>query len=113
MRELPGLTDAAAKVGGQSTGWFSYEDEAAKMRVLFEALKQSAGETNASTPSVLASTIPFASPEKKFKDWLDFALLPDFDAVAKYFGFTVCAGSTSVDGIAFKFYSPTPATLKK
>lgn len=113
LRDLPGLTEAAAKIGGQSTGWFSYEDEAAMMRLLFETLKQSAGDTNSATPSVLASAIPFASPEKKLKDWLDFSLLPNFDAVAKYFGYTVCAGHTTVEGITFKFYSPTPATLKK
>jgi len=44
---------------------------------------------------------------------LDYSLLPDYEKVAKYFHYTVRAGSANVDGITFKFFSPTPPALKK
>jgi hypothetical protein len=82
------------------------------MRHFFEILRESAGETNDASPSVLASTIPFASPEKQVKDWFDFSLLPEFDKVAKYFHFTVSTGSATADGLVFRYFSPTPPQLK-
>lgn len=112
LRDLSGLTDAAGRVGGQSTGWFTYENESEAMRLLFGALRNSAGETNPSSPSVLGSAIPFASPEKQFRDWFDFSLLPDFNKVSKYFSFGVYSGSANVEGLTFRFFSPTPPQLK-
>jgi hypothetical protein len=113
LRDLPGLADAMGRIGGQSTGWFTYENESETMRILFEVLRRSAGDTNSTGPSVLGSAIPFASPEKKFRDWLDFSLLPDYEKVSRYFGFGVQAGSANVDGLAFRMFSPTPPQLKK
>ncbi len=113
LRDVPGLADAMARVGGQSTGWFTYENESETMRLLFDTLRASAGDTNKPAPSVLGSAIPFASPEKQFRDWLDFSLLPEYGKVSKYFGFGVSAGSASVDGLTFRFFSPTPAPLKQ
>ena len=113
LRDTAGLAEAIARVGGPSTGWLTYENESETMRALFESLRQGAGNTNTAGPSVLASAIPFASPEKKFKDWLDFSLLPDYDKVARYFTFGVRAGGASVDGLTFKIFSPTPSQLKK
>jgi len=113
LRDLPGLADAIVHVGGQSTGWFTYENESETMRLWFDELRLSAGETNSAGPSVLASAVPFASPEKKFRDWLDYSLLPDYDKVSKYFGFGVQAVSANVDGLTFRMYSPTPTPLKK
>jgi len=113
LRDLPGLADALGRVGGQQSGWFTYENESETMRLTFDGLRRSAGETNNAGPSVLGSAIPFASPEKKFGDWLDFSLLPDYEKVSKYFGFGVQAGSASVEGLTFRIYSPTPPQLKK
>jgi len=113
LRDLPGLADAMARVGGQSTGWFSYENEAEAMRLLFDTLRRSVGDTNSSSPGVLESAIPFASPEEKFREWLDFSLLPDYEKVSKYFSFGVYSGSATVDGITFRSFSPTPPQLKK
>ncbi len=112
LRDVPGLAQAIARIGGQSTGWLTYENESETMRLQFAALRRSAGATNNAGPSVLTSTIPFAAPEKKIRDWLDFSLLPDYDKVAKYFSFDVYTGSASVDGLTFKFYSPLPPQLK-
>jgi len=102
-----------AKVGGQSSGWFTYENESERMRLAFDMLKLSAANTNSASGSVIESMIPFASPEKQLKDWLDFALLPDYAKVSKYFGFSVWSANANVNGITFKYYSPTPAQLKK
>jgi hypothetical protein len=57
--------------------------------------------------------IPFASPEKQLKDWLDFSLLPDYEKVTKHFGFSVLSVNADVTGIMFKYYSPTPGQPKK
>ena len=113
LRQLPGLAEAAQKVGGQGTGIFTYENEAEMMRVAFQALRQAAAETN-QPPSFnpITSSMPFANPEKSFKGWVDFSLLPDFDRVSKYFHFTVFASSATVNGISFRAYSPTPPALR-
>ena len=117
LRETPGLTDAAQKVGGQSTGWFAYENQNETMRLLFELLRQSASEpTNrpaGAGANPLMNSLPFAGPEKSFKDWMDFSLLPNFEQVSKYFTFSVHAGSANVQGITFKYFSPPPSPLKK
>lgn len=119
LRELSGLSEAAQKVGGQSTGLFTYEDFNARMRVVFDLLKTvSASPTNASFADSLAmnsltANIPYLGPERSFKEWMDFSLLPPFEKVSKYFYFNVYAGSANVDGITIKYFSPTPPALKK
>jgi hypothetical protein len=114
LRELPGLADAAQMVGGQNTGLFSYENQAEKMRIAFQSLKASGIATNDSISfNPLPGLIPFAGPEKSMKGWLDFSLLPRFEKVAKYFSFAVYSGSANLDGIKFKFFTPTPPELRK
>ena len=112
LRELPGLAEAAQKVGGQNTGWFGYENQNESARQLFATLKQSAGETNRTPTNPLTTAIPFAGPQKSFQEWMDFSLLPSFDPVAKYFNFTVYSGSANVDGIRFRYFSPAPPEPK-
>ncbi len=113
LRDTPGLADAVAKIGGQSSGWFTYENESEQMRLAFDMLKLSASNTNSENRSVIDSMIPFASPEKQLKDWLDFSLLPEYAKVSKHFGFSVWSANASVNGITFKYYSPTPGQVKK
>ena len=113
LRDVAGLAEAAQKVGGQNTGWFGYENQNETARQLFASLKLSVGETNRASTNPLTTAMPFAGPQKTFQEWMDFSLLPNFDLVAKYFGFTVFSGSASVDGILFRYFSPTPAELKK
>lgn len=114
LRELPGLADAAQKIGGQSTGLFNYENQAEKTRIAFQLLKANADKAGDSDAvNLVAGTMPFARPEKTIKEWLDFSLLPSFDKVSKYFSFSVSSGSTTPDGITYKFFAPTPPELKK
>lgn len=114
LREVTGLSEAIEKIGGGSQGWLGYENETANARLWFDLLTRSSNPTNRSDfNEVLASMIPFAPPEKQIKAWLDFTLLPDFDQVAKYFGFNLTAGSTSSAGITLRYFQPTPVELLK
>ncbi len=114
LRDTTGFADAVAKVGGASTGWLSYENQSESVRLLMELLSRSAAGTNQNEyANVLASAIPFAPPEKTLKEWVDFALLPSFDKVSKYFGYVLVGGNTSVNGISIKYYTPTPVELLK
>lgn len=121
LRETPGLVEAAQKVGGQNTGQFSYENEAESMRINFEALRKGVNPTATGTTAdtfgvgynPVADSLPFSGPERTFRDWMDFSLLPPYEQVGRYFHFTVSAGSANVDGITFKYFSPTPPQLRK
>ena len=113
LRDTVGLTDAAQKIGGMSTGLFGYENTSETMRVTLDALKNDSG-----TIEKVLSLTPFAAKfngkdGKGLKDWLDFSLLPSFDQIAKYFYFTVYSGSVNADGMSYKMFSPAPPRLKK
>jgi hypothetical protein len=114
LRDTTGFADAVAKLGGAGNGWLSYENQSESVRLLMDLLSRSAANTNKNElGKVIASAIPFAPPEKTLKEWVDFSLLPSYDKVAKYFGFSVAGGSTSGNGISIKYYAPTPAELLK
>lgn len=111
LRETSGLTDAIAKVGGSSTGWLGYENQTETTRAAFEALRK--GSATNTTASALAPGISSFGAQDSFKEWMDFSLLPPFEKISKYFGFSVYAGSSSTDGLIFKMFAPVPAGLKK
>ncbi len=108
LRETPGLAEAAQKVTGAGTSLFGYENQNEMMRVMFQICKNSGG-TNAPDVSPLSSIMN----APKFKEWLDFSLLPDFEQISKYFYFDVFGSSSSVNGITFKVFAPVPPQLKK
>lgn len=113
LSDVPGLADAAQKVGGFNTGWFAYENQAETLRLMLETLKKDP----AALDKMFASPVPTpgATPPnlKPMKDLFDFTLLPPFEAIAKYFGFTVQATSGTPEGISFKAFAPVPPGLKK
>jgi hypothetical protein len=47
----------------------------------------------------------------KYREWLDFSLLPDYDAVSKYFFFSTFSGNANTEGLTFKFFTPRPPQL--
>jgi hypothetical protein len=101
----PGLIDAAQHVGGVGGGLFGYQNQREVLRVLFKTLKnQSANDSG-------GGMNPMAALPKAVRDWLDFSLLPDYDQVSKYFYFSVYAGNTTADGLAFKAFAPRPPGL--
>ncbi|MEY2407832.1 MAG: hypothetical protein QOF48_502 [Verrucomicrobiota bacterium] len=113
LRDLPGLADAAQKVGGMGTGMFGYENVAETWKSLMEIMKKDSGTlANLFAGSPIAGRLGMEDDAKKFKDWLDFSLLPGFDKVSKYFYITVYSGSVNADGFSLKAYVPTPPGIK-
>jgi len=114
LRETPGLTDAIAKAGGSSTGMLGFENQAETARATFDSLRNSVPKSE-STPGTAGMVLGMSSMPSTglFKDWMDFSLLPPFDKISKYFGFSVYTVSSTPDGILFKMYEPTPAGLRK
>ncbi len=113
LREMPGLLEAAQRVGGMGTGLFGYENEVDTMRAAFEAAKNDPGaSTNGVGPSLFPGLPGLVGPENNLNDWMDFSLLPAFDQVAKYFSFTVYAGGANVDGLTLRCFAPVPPALR-
>lgn len=114
LRDTPGLNDAAQKVGGMATGMFGYENQLESTRAAIETLKKESGTlANLLGDSPFSSQLGLGDNAEKLKDWVDFALLPSFDAIAKYFHFTVAAGAISSENMSMKLYSPNSPQLKK
>ncbi|HTR43286.1 MAG TPA: hypothetical protein VMH87_16870 [Pseudomonadales bacterium] len=104
LSQVPGLMDAAQHVGGMGNGLFGYQNQRELMRMLFTALKN-----DPSAGSALFSPLgaaPFATAGNNFQSMVNFALLPDYDRVSKYFTFTVYGGDTTSEGIDLKFFDP-------
>ena len=99
LREAPGLGDASQRVDGMGNGFFGYENQRENMRVLLETLKTDLGRIQ----QMLGSP-----GSDQAKDWLDFSLLPPFDAISKYFHFVVYSGRATPRALAWKFFAPTP-----
>lgn len=117
LRELTGLADAMAKVTGPGTSFFGFENQVESQRLAFNALKKTNGEADTNNPASGMTPIPesfgVAMPQDSLKNWFDYSLLPPFDAIAKYYSFTVYGGSANVDGLTLKIFAPTPPALRK
>jgi len=114
LRDSPGLASAAQKIGGMSTGLFSYENQAETTRALVETLKKDSGTLNSLlSNSPLADRFGVDGGADKIKDWVDFSLLPPFDSISKYFYIALTSGNVTRDGINFKIFAPSPPQLKK
>ena len=113
LREKPGLAEAAERAGGPGTCLFGYENRAETMRAAFETLKKDPASGGTAVSLGLLPGIPgLGTPDKHFKGWLDFSLLPPFDTAAPYFYFSVYAESATVEGLALKFFAPVPPALR-
>lgn len=116
LRETPGLLDAAARVTGPGTSLFGYENQVEAQRAAFDMMKQAfVADTNAPVSGMtpIPESFGLALPEGSLKEWFDYSLMPPFDALAKYYNFTVYGGSANVDGLTFKLFLPVPPGLKK
>jgi hypothetical protein len=111
LSETAGLADAAQRVGGSGGGLFGYQNQHEIARALFTALKNEPADSPQSRGVNWLFGLPFAPPERSFREWMDFSLLPDFDQVSKYFYFTVYSGSTTSDNFSFKAFAPRPPQL--
>lgn len=112
--ESAGLRESIQTAGGAGGGWLAYENEAAGMRALFEALKNDPEAANRfHLGGLLGVPAGYAAEGKGVQGWFDFSLLPAWDAVAKYFYHTVTSASANVEGITLRVYNPTPPGLRK
>jgi hypothetical protein len=119
LMETPGLADAAQKVGGMGTGLFGYSNSSEHMRQVADALRKdptAAGKLlGASQNPAIGLTSNIEDPAeqaKRFQQFADFSLLPPFDAISKYFYFSVYSGAFNQDGFTMNFFAPTPPKLK-
>jgi hypothetical protein len=112
LMDMPGLADAAQKVGGMGTGLFGFENENQSMRPVFDVFRKHPLTVQDFIGVPLPATAGGDQLESLLQ-WADFSLLPPFDAVSKYFYFSVYAGSFSSDGFALKIYMPTPPQLRQ
>ena len=108
LRETAGLAEAMQNVGGAGGGLFGYQNQREVMRTAFKLLKNQTSSAKSLNP---LTELPFGSAGKGLGDWMDFSLLPDFDAVAKYFYFSVYGGNVTSDGLSFKVFAPRPPQL--
>jgi hypothetical protein len=109
LRDLAGFNDAAQKVGGLNTGWFSFENQVETIRALLEEAKKNPDkepEDSGLNLSVLGNR---ASP---VAEWIDYNTLPPFERIAKYFYYSLLTASSTPEGISFRFTLPTPPALK-
>ena len=111
LAETAGLSAAAQKIGGFSTGMFAYENQAEGLRALFEMLKKNGGDMAQLFGASTLSAPGVENPADKFKAFADFSLLPAFDSVAKYFYFTTYTGGFDADGFTVRIFTPTPPGL--
>ena len=114
LRENAGLNEAAQQVGGAGTGLFGYSNQGETMRATFEAMKKNPNSTtNSNTLAVLAGAFGVSMNQNNYNTWFNYSLLPEYDKVAKYFHFSVYAGSATVDGLNLRIFYPVPPQLKK
>ncbi len=113
LSAVPGLSEAAHKIGGFNTGWFAYENQTETLRILLDTLRKDPDALD----KMLAAPIPMAGAAlpslKPLKDLADFSLLPPFEAIAKYLGYSVQTTAGTPDGISFKTFVPVPKGLKQ
>jgi hypothetical protein len=113
LRELPGLSVAAGKVGGMGNGFFGYENDRLTARATMEALRNDAGLLEQLLAMTPAGEHLDGEEGRRLKDWLDFSLLPSFDQVEKYFHFTVYGIEVGPEAVRYNVFSPTPPGLAR
>jgi hypothetical protein len=109
LRDLPGLNDAAQKIGGLNSGWFSFENQVETMRAGIEEAKKNDGVP--AEPSGFGLNV-VGDRSDLIGDWIDYKSLPPFDQIAKYFYYALWSGSSTPDGISFRYAAPTPPALR-
>jgi hypothetical protein len=109
LRDLPGFNDATQKVGGMNTGWFSFENEIETMRGVIDDAKKN---PDTEPDSAIYNLKLIASRSSIAADWIDYATLPPFESIAKYFYYSLLTGTATPEGISFKIAAPNPPALK-
>ncbi len=114
LKDISGLAEAAQKVGGMGTGFWGYENQSESMRITIETLKKdTAVLEKMMSMNPLGGKGGGEGKSEELKTWFDFALLPPFEKISKYFHYTVYAASTTPEGMWLRYYSPVPPGMKK
>jgi hypothetical protein len=110
LREVAGLNEAAAKVGGMDKGFFGYENQKENLRHTLEVLKndKDALDKMFSFVFVLRMNDEGDDSGKGIKEWMDYTLLPGFDQISKYFSVATYSAGENNEGFFVKGYGPTP-----
>jgi hypothetical protein len=111
LRDLPGLKDAAQKVGGMNTGFFGYDNHAESVRSWIESAKNQSGSLD--RLRALSPRPELGGVAEAADDWFDPALLPAFDQVSKYFNFMVYSLSSTEEGLSWRMYIPNPPAFRE
>jgi hypothetical protein len=113
LAATPGLLDAAQRVGGTDKGLFGFDNQNAQLKLFWEVLKtdQASIETLINMSPLAAQLAP-ATALERFREWIDLSLLPPFDAVSRYFYFSVYSAELNADGFDLKVFAPTPPELR-
>lgn len=112
LREQPHLAEAAQKAGGMTTGFFSYENTDAAARAFFETARHESFNAAALLRSSNLGNRFGLGQGDSILNWFDFALLPAYERVARYFYFEVGALNVTTDAYTFKLFAPTPPALR-
>jgi hypothetical protein len=112
LRDLPGLNDAAQKIGGMNTGWFSFENQAETMRAAVEEAKKNPDKDKDQEESSGLNFNIIGNRASMVSEWVDYNSLPAFDQIAKYFYYSLLTASSTPEGISFRISAPTPPGLK-
>lgn len=115
LKDDPALNQAAQHVGGMNTGLFGFENTTETTRAAWEAARANPQKADQMPWPGLGGVgrLGLSGEGERNRPWLDFALLPPFDQVAKYFHFTVFAGTSTPDGFTFKVFAPVPPKLRE
>jgi hypothetical protein len=110
LRTLPGLAEAANRVGGFGNGWFSYENPRESLRLRLEGVQQIAdGPVDPTFWGRLWALLGSASADTAAPPLFDFKRHPSIDTVARHLGFTVAGGESTDDGFRFRMFKPAAA----
>ena len=114
LNDTAGLADAAQKAGGMGTGLFGFDNQNLGLRALLEMLRQQPVTLQDILGSAhgLPASVNTGDQAAKLREWADFSLLPSYDALSRYFYFSVYAGGFSPEGFTMNFFAPTPPKLR-
>jgi len=95
------------------TGLFGFDNQNLSMRAGLEMLRQQPLTLqDILGSSSMVSSVNTGNQTDKLREWADFSLLPSYDAISRYFYFSVYAGSFSPEGFTMNFFAPTPPKLR-
>jgi hypothetical protein len=112
LREMPGLAEAARKIGGTELGLLTFENQKESLRTSLEVLKNDP-EGYRRSLFFGAQGAAEAGAENRMSRWFDVKLLPSYDAISKYFGIFVITGASTAEGLDFRGFAPMPAAFRQ